>query len=73
MVHYIVVRSGKKDLNKWITERRNVLEDYKKIFSSTPPKIGGISIMIYSDDTNDTAESFLKKITFKALSSENSE
>ena len=73
MVHYIVVRSGKKDLNKWITERRNVLEDYKKIFSSTPPKIGGISIMIDSDDTNDTAESFLKKITFKALSSENSE
>ncbi len=73
MVHYIVVRSGKKDLNKWITERRNVLEDYKKIFSSTPPKIGGISIMIDSDDTNDTAESFIKKITFKTLSSENSE
>lgn len=68
MVHYIVVRSGKKDLKKWITERRNVLEDYKKIFSSSPPKIGGISIMIDSDDTNDSAESFIKKITFKGLS-----
>tara|TARA_Y100000814_G_C12333046_1_gene402005 strand:+ start:234 stop:935 length:702 start_codon:yes stop_codon:yes gene_type:complete len=68
MVHYIVVRSGKKDLRKWITERRNVLEDYKKIFSSSPPKIGGISIMIDSDDTNDSAESFIKKITFKGLS-----
>ena len=68
MVHYIVVRSGKNDLKKWITERRNVLEDYKKIFSSSPPKIGGISIMIDSDDTNDSAESFIKKITFKGLS-----
>ena len=68
MVHYIVLRSGKKDLKKWITERRNVLEDYKKIFSSSPPKVGGISLMIDSDDTKDTAESFIKKITFKGLS-----
>ncbi len=72
MVHYIVVRSGKKDLKKWITERRNVLEDYRKIFSSSPPKIGGISIMIDSDDTNSTAESFIKKITFKKLPSKTS-
>ena len=72
MVHYIVMRSGKKDLKKWITERRNVLEDYRKIFSSVPPKIGGISIMIDSDDTNSTAESFIKNITFKTLSSETS-
>ncbi len=72
MVHYIVVRSGKKDLKKWITERRNVFEDYKKIFSSSPPKIGGISIMIDSDDTDDSAESFIKKIAFKALSSKKS-
>lgn len=69
MVHYIVMRSGKKDLKKWITERRNVLEDYRKIFSSSPPKIGGISIMIDSDDTNSTAESFIKNITFKTLRS----
>ena len=27
MVHYIVVRSGKKDLKKWITERRKNFQD----------------------------------------------
>jgi Protein of unknown function (DUF3047) len=33
-VTYVVLRSGAADLGKWITERRNVLEDYKKIYGA---------------------------------------
>src|SRR5262249_18311775 len=31
-VTFVVVRSGSADLGKWITESRNVYEDYKSIF-----------------------------------------
>src|SRR5581483_2003026 len=32
LVTYVVVRSGPADLGKWMTESRNVREDFKKIY-----------------------------------------
>jgi hypothetical protein len=64
MVHYIVVRSGKNRLNEWITEERNVMEDYKKVFGKAPPMVGGISLLIDTDDTHSQAESYFSKIEF---------
>jgi hypothetical protein len=42
----VVIRSGSEDLGKWLTERRNVAEDYTKIFGESPddPKATSISI-----------------------------
>jgi hypothetical protein len=37
-VTFFVVRSGPRDLNRWLTERRNVYEDYKKVFGEAPEK-----------------------------------
>ncbi|MEE9276680.1 MAG: DUF3047 domain-containing protein [bacterium] len=68
MVHYIVVRSGRGRLGEWIGESRNVLEDYRKVFGADPPKVGGVSIMIDSDDTRAKAESFFAQIQFNHLS-----
>ena len=64
MVHYIVVRSGNNRLNEWITEERNVMEDYKKVFGKTPPMVGGVSLLIDTDDTHSQAESYFSKIEF---------
>jgi hypothetical protein len=64
-VTYVVVRSGAADLGKWITERRNVVEDYKKIYGGQPDGLGYISIAIDSDDTISSAESFFGKILFR--------
>jgi len=36
LVTYVVMRSGDADLGKWITETRNVCEDYKKIYGEEP-------------------------------------
>ena len=41
-VTYVVMRSGAADLGKWITERRNVVEDYKKIYGAQPDNPGYI-------------------------------
>ncbi len=64
MVHYIVVRSGRRELNKWVTEKRNVLEDYRRVFGQEPPMVGGISLMIDTDDTRSQAESYFARVEF---------
>jgi len=66
LVQYIVVRSGSKALGKWVTEKRNVLADYQQVFGDTPPAVGGVSLMIDSDDTNSQAESFFREVVFQS-------
>jgi Protein of unknown function (DUF3047) len=65
MVTYVVVRSGPTDLGKWLTERRNVADDYRKIYGEQPDGPGAISIAIDSDDTTSSAESYFGRILFK--------
>jgi hypothetical protein len=65
-VHFIVVRSGSADLNRWITETRNVLEDFKKIYGEEPGEpAGAITLSINSQNTASRAESFFGEILFK--------
>ena len=65
-VTYVVVRSGSSDLGRWITERRNVFEDFKKIYGDGPSEDAGvISVLIDSNDTRSSAESFVGEILFR--------
>ena len=64
-VTFIVLRSGTKDLGKWLTERRNVAEDYRDIFGEFPEDPTAITISIDSNDTRSTAESFIGPIFFR--------
>ena len=54
----IVVKSGKKALNTWITEKRNIFDDYIRAFGEKPPMISGIAIMTDSDNTKEAATAF---------------
>lgn len=64
-VTYIIIRSGKADLGKWLTERRNVREDFKRIYGEEPENPGAVSIAIDSNDTTSSAESFMGAIVFR--------
>ena len=64
-VTYVVLRSGTAELGKWMTERRNVVEDFRKIYGEDPEQPGAVSISIDSNDTNSVAESFMGAIFFK--------
>ena len=59
---YIVLESGPEKLGQWIEEERNVYEDYIALFGDEPPRAGGITLMIDSDDTESRAESFFDDI-----------
>lgn len=64
LVTMVVVDSGTDNLGKWVTYRRNILEDYHNIFGEEPPKIGGIAIMSDSDDTGESAIAYFGDIRF---------
>lgn len=54
-VRMIVVRSGAADLGRWVSESRNVLEDYRAAFGEEPPPIAGVAIMTDTDNTGERA------------------
>jgi hypothetical protein len=63
-VTYVVLRSGSDDLGKWITERRDVAEDFRRIYGETPDNPSAISLSIDSDDTASSADSLIGPIRF---------
>ncbi|HEV8342819.1 MAG TPA: DUF3047 domain-containing protein [Candidatus Binatia bacterium] len=64
-VTYIVLRSGPNRLGKRITERRNVVEDFRRIYGQAPEDATALSLSIDSDDTKSSSESFIGPIVFK--------
>ena len=65
MVTYIVVRSGAAEVGKWMTERRNVAQDFRKIYGGEAENPGAISVSIDSNDTGTSSESFMGAIAFR--------
>jgi hypothetical protein len=65
-VTYVVVRSGSADLNKWVKQTRNVVEDFKKIYGEVPEDPAILSVSIDSNDTNTTSEAMIGAIRFKS-------
>jgi len=65
MVTYIVLRSGPQDLGKWLTEKRDVRADFKKVYGEEPDDPGAVSIAIDTNDVHGTAESFVGPILFR--------
>ncbi len=65
-ITYVIVRSGDADLGRWITETRNVYEDYKRLYGEEPgEEVGAVSIGIDSNDTRSAAESYVGEILFR--------
>jgi hypothetical protein len=61
----IVVESGDAKLNQWVSEERNLYEDYKKAFGKEPSLISGVAIMTDTDNTGESATAYYGDILFK--------
>jgi len=66
-IHYVVVRSGKQEAGEWVHEVRNVEQDYERIFGEQASMVGGVSLMIDSDHTHSSSESFFGDIYFTSM------
>ncbi len=51
----IAVESGGDKVGEWLTERRDIVADYRRAFGEDPPKVGAIAIMTDTDNTGETA------------------
>jgi hypothetical protein len=60
----IVVESGPEQVGRWVSEERNVYEDYKRAFGDEPPRINGVAIMTDTDNTKERATAYYGDITF---------
>ena len=65
-VMMIVLQSGKEKLGRWVSESRNLVEDYRKAFGGEPPRISGVALMTDTDNTNESAVAYFGDIVFKA-------
>ena len=62
-IKQIVIQSGAAKTGEWVSERRNVLEDYKKLFGEEPKmKAAAVALMTDSEGTQSEAEGFFDDI-----------
>lgn len=62
-IKLIVVQSGKDGTDRWISEERNIYDDYKRAFDKAPPHfVTGIALMTDADNTLSTAEALYKDL-----------
>ena len=52
----IVLQAGPDKLNQWILEKRNIYEDYKRLFGKEPPRVGGLGLYINTQHTSGKAD-----------------
>jgi len=49
----VVVESGNKEANRWVWEKRNLIEDFQQFFRRSPPTLIGIMVLTDTDQTNE--------------------
>lgn len=66
-IKVVVVRSGPSQTGKWITETRNVCQDYRKLYGDGDKElvVSGMRIQINSQHTKTSAESCFADLVFK--------
>lgn len=63
-VMMLPLRSGSRESGTWVTERRNVVRDYRQVFGEDPPPINGVAIMTDTDNTGEAATAYYGDIVF---------
>ena len=61
----IVTQSGTSKIRQWVTEERNILDDYRQAFGEDPSKISGVAIMTDTDNTQESVIAHFGDILFK--------
>ena len=65
-VIFFILRSGPQDLGRWLTERRNVYEDFRRAFGEDPQDPPAIALSIDTNDTRSEAEALIGRIIFRS-------
>ena len=58
----IAVESGAAKAGRWVEERRNIVEDYRRAFGGEPPEVGAIALMTDTDNTGSAVRAWYDDI-----------
>lgn len=61
----IVLESGERKANRWIWEKRNLVDDYKAAFGTEPAGIRAIGIQTDADQSNEGITAYYGEISLK--------
>ena len=63
-IRYLVVESGGGNTGRWLSYRRNVVRDYRRVFLEEPGGIHGVGVMTDSDDLKTHSEAWYCDVEF---------
>lgn len=63
----VAVESGPERAGQWITEERDVLADYRRLFGGEPREIGAIAVMTDTDNTGGEATAWYGEISIATV------
>ena len=62
-VMILAIESGSEKAGTWVSEERNVFDDYRQLFGEEPPPVGGVAVMTDTDNTGEEATAWYGDIT----------
>ena len=62
----VVIRSGPGEKGRWLRERRNVSEDFRRLFDEDPPPVKLVGVESHSNDTRTRAAMRFGTLRFDA-------
>ena len=63
-IRTVLIRNGAEGMGEWVTEERNVYEDFKNVFGEEPGTIRQVVIYTDADATGATAEGYYGDVEF---------
>jgi hypothetical protein len=63
----VVVESGTEKTGSWVSEERDILTDYRRLFGGEPRRIGAVAIMTDTDNTDGEATAWYGDITLSTV------
>jgi len=62
----VVVESGTEKAGAWVSEQRDILNDYQRLFGGEPRQLGAIAVMTDTDNTGGEALAWYSDITISS-------
>lgn len=63
-IRYLVVESGNGATGQWRHYRRNVVDDYRRVFGAAPGRVSGVGVATDSDDLKIRTEAWFGDVRF---------
>jgi hypothetical protein len=65
-IRYLVVESGAARTGHWLHYRRNVADDYRRVFGAEPGRLRSVGVLTDSDDLRTNTEAWYTDMAFAA-------